>query len=368
VTGSWDIEGLAVELAAAAIEQERWTSVLECLSRSVGAVGAVLLPPISHRVDSISTSSVAEVSDRYIKEGWYTRDLRDRGLPWMQQRGVAVDLDFATEHDLKCSPYYNEFLGRHGLRWSAMLGVTCAFNDTWIISIQRSIGQGPFVAAEQERLSRLRGPFSTAARVARELSLARATGLAEAFDVMGSAAVILDRRGRVLRTNQAADVGLGGPELRIARGMLVAADHDTGKRIARLVDRTCSPDSSGIAPPIVVLRPGRAPLVVYSLPLAGNARDVFSLAQALVVVVDLAASSAPPTAHLRQAFGLTAAETRLAARLVTGDSLADAADALGIAKSTARVQLRAVFAKTGVSRQAELVGLLGRLARPAQRR
>jgi DNA-binding CsgD family transcriptional regulator len=73
----------------------------------------------------------------------------------------------------------------------------------------------------------------------------------------------------------------------------------------------------------------------------------------------------PPEDALRATFRLTTAEARLASRLATGTSLDHAADALGIARNTARAQLRAVFAKTDTSRQAELVALLARLARQA---
>jgi pimeloyl-ACP methyl ester carboxylesterase/DNA-binding CsgD family transcriptional regulator len=56
--------------------------------------------------------------------------------------------------------------------------------------------------------------------------------------------------------------------------------------------------------------------------------------------------------------GLTAAEARLAAKLVQGLQLADAAVALDISPHTARTQLKAIFAKTGARRQSELLRLL----------
>ena len=56
--------------------------------------------------------------------------------------------------------------------------------------------------------------------------------------------------------------------------------------------------------------------------------------------------------------GLTRAEARLAATLAKGISLEEAAAALSISVHTVRSQLKAVFAKTGVTRQAELVALL----------
>jgi DNA-binding CsgD family transcriptional regulator len=52
------------------------------------------------------------------------------------------------------------------------------------------------------------------------------------------------------------------------------------------------------------------------------------------------------------------AEARLAALISTGISPKTVAEQLGIAKETARTQLKAVFAKTSTHRQSELVALL----------
>jgi DNA-binding CsgD family transcriptional regulator len=59
-------------------------------------------------------------------------------------------------------------------------------------------------------------------------------------------------------------------------------------------------------------------------------------------------------------FRLTPAEARLAAGIATGASLNEVADSLGIGRETARTQLRSVFAKTGTTRQAELVRIITR--------
>jgi pimeloyl-ACP methyl ester carboxylesterase/DNA-binding CsgD family transcriptional regulator len=64
----------------------------------------------------------------------------------------------------------------------------------------------------------------------------------------------------------------------------------------------------------------------------------------------------------QQGLGLTAAEGRLTAKLKQGLALNDAAAELGISAHTARTQLKSIFAKTGVRRQSELVGMLTELA------
>ncbi|MCE9521753.1 MAG: alpha/beta fold hydrolase [Alphaproteobacteria bacterium] len=62
--------------------------------------------------------------------------------------------------------------------------------------------------------------------------------------------------------------------------------------------------------------------------------------------------------HAPRRLGLTAAEARLAAKLVQGLQLSECAASLGISTHTARTQLKNIFAKTGTKRQSELLRLL----------
>lgn len=67
-------------------------------------------------------------------------------------------------------------------------------------------------------------------------------------------------------------------------------------------------------------------------------------------------------ANLRESFGLTPAETRLAARLKDGLTLKEAAGELGVTINTVRNQLRAIFEKVGLSRQSDLIRALTQLS------
>lgn len=65
-------------------------------------------------------------------------------------------------------------------------------------------------------------------------------------------------------------------------------------------------------------------------------------------------------APLAPAFGLTPSEIALCRRLLSGASVGDAAEQLGITQETVRTRLKMIFQKTGTSRQAELMLLLAR--------
>jgi DNA-binding CsgD family transcriptional regulator len=62
--------------------------------------------------------------------------------------------------------------------------------------------------------------------------------------------------------------------------------------------------------------------------------------------------------ELRQLFGFSSMEARLAMLLIQGDELEECCQELGIRRSTGCTHLKRLFKKTGVHRQSQLVTLL----------
>ena len=109
----------------------------------------------------------------------------------------------------------------------------------------------------------------------------------------------------------------------------------------------------------VAVRDSRRPLTVTVAPLIGEDPLLpHDGPLQLVFVVDPEARRASPEAWLREAYGLTGAEARLAVALANGASLDDVADATSTAIGTLRTHLKHVLAKTGTRRQSELVRLV----------
>lgn len=69
-------------------------------------------------------------------------------------------------------------------------------------------------------------------------------------------------------------------------------------------------------------------------------------------------AATPDAETIQRLFGLTQGESRLAALLVRGLCLEEAASALGLTVATTRTRLKAIFEKTDTHRQAELVRLV----------
>ena len=79
---------------------------------------------------------------------------------------------------------------------------------------------------------------------------------------------------------------------------------------------------------------------------------------AIVYLHDRANTDRPTTPQLRNFYGMTAAQAKLAGVIYSGKTIADAAEELHISVNTARSHMRGIYAKTGVNTQSELISLL----------
>jgi DNA-binding CsgD family transcriptional regulator len=83
--------------------------------------------------------------------------------------------------------------------------------------------------------------------------------------------------------------------------------------------------------------------------------------KALVVARGLRGDEARRAAISEAAYGLTSAEAKIALLLAEGNAIEEIAMSRDVAVGTVRAQIKAVFAKMGVSRQMELAARLNQL-------
>jgi DNA-binding CsgD family transcriptional regulator len=199
--------------------------------------------------------------------------------------------------------------------------------------------------------------------LAEKLAFRQAESGLKLLEQLGCAAALVDAQGFAVRLNAHADAMLGA-DLRLVGRRLSASDVRSNDRLQHLIASTLK-IVAGHAPsePVVVNRNGKPWLSVEVIPISGIGLDMLGAARAIVLLTDIARPAVPSDALLRTRLGLTPAEARVALRLGTGESLADAAEALGITRETGRALLKRVFAKADVHRQAELVALIARMSR-----
>ncbi len=184
------------------------------------------------------------------------------------------------------------------------------------------------------------------------------------LDRLGVGVVMLDRRGRVLRLNEAAErIVAESDGLQIIGGRLAASmaaeNHLLHEFIAQAVNAPGGPGHDEVHGMALSRRGGKAALelAVRATPLTQGSETAERPA-VICIVRDPADRLLASEEQLRRLYGFTVAEAGLAVELMRGLSVDEAASELGVTRNTVRCQLRALFAKTGVSRQAELLRVL----------
>uniref|UniRef100_UPI003F499D5B helix-turn-helix transcriptional regulator n=1 Tax=Cupriavidus yeoncheonensis TaxID=1462994 RepID=UPI003F499D5B len=173
--------------------------------------------------------------------------------------------------------------------------------------------------------------------------------------------VILDETGHVLTTNGMADELLAAKDgLMVSNGQLTVDSPQENRKLQALVRQATTLRDSvqpGIPIGLSVPRKGdRAKLGLLVRPIATQTWSQQPRQPAVAVLIrDPEQKALASTDLLRNMFEFTRAEASLVLLLTQGLSLDEAAQELDIRRNTARAHLRAVFAKTGVTRQAALV-------------
>lgn len=364
--GQLDMRALARasgRLGEAALDPEKWPDIMDEICRATGSTGALLLQSDVRTPDVPRTPSVDALANCYFGEGWHLRDLRaERGVPLLLSgQAVVTEEDLFTPEELRRTPFYGDMINRQGFAWFAAIGFW-AGSSLWALSLQRTAREGLMSAECRQALSPFARRLTEVATLSTAVGRVALTSAANALDAIRCPAVAVDRLGAVLETNASAcalfDDGFRVHNRRIVvRDSAARAEFDT--LFARL--RSAEDTATFEAPPIIIRREDKPPLIVNTLPVEALARGPFMGARAFLTVKEAAPKAAPCTATMAKTFGLTRAEARLAGLLVEGQSLEDIAERLQLSRGTIRVQLKAVFAKTGMHRQGELIALLAQL-------
>jgi DNA-binding CsgD family transcriptional regulator/PAS domain-containing protein len=194
----------------------------------------------------------------------------------------------------------------------------------------------------------------------------------DVLDSLRAGVVLLNDRGECIFVNReaqrlcAADDGIYIRESRLG-----AHRPDEHQLLSRLIARAAALGAGKTAPPgnaVSIHRRNAPPLKISAVALSSRSavrkRSLTKIASLAVFIrnVDDGLTTLPDL--LMTTFGLTSAEARLGAQLFEGCSLTQAAERNNVSRETVRVQLRSIFDKTHVRRQAELLRLISQLTRP----
>ena len=191
-----------------------------------------------------------------------------------------------------------------------------------------------------------------------------ADGMLDAFERVGWGALLIGADGSVIELNDEAHRHVGR-DIALSKGQIATTHRPANAELQRLTAAALAGENE---PPrtsrgaILLPRADGRPLMAYVIPIAGPFDDSAQSARAIVVLVDPDKQREPTESILREAFGLTPAETRIAIGFARGRDLQEIADEQKVSIGTVRKHFKAVLAKTNTNRQAELAILLARVA------
>jgi DNA-binding CsgD family transcriptional regulator len=295
-------------------------------------------------------------------ETWSKHDLLRLWTRTFRPGAIETDVEIVPRSIMLRSDYYNGFLKPHDMHTTLRITLAVGSGFRKIISMARPASLEYYGSPEVEQYRRLMPHLQRAALVAQSVENSRLAlnAFSEVWEQSARGILLLDRSGRVLFANRALRV-MARPEkgLRLSRERIEAVNDDDNAALQRLIAGATGQIDQLDAARGGVLRLASAsggPGLSVAVSAVGSQASWASVVPAaFVLVTDPGAQPLPPNEMIRELFGLTPAEMRVAMRLTSGDSPECAARALDVSITTVRWHLASLYRKTGTSRQAELV-------------
>ena len=359
----------------AALEAAGWPKIVEELCVVMDAPKAKLFTPLlaPEKGGLALCVGIPEAANqlwatRYMQHDVWVQAGFAKGL--IREGNTVLDSDLVPVEEFERSKIYREHLRLFdiGRLCSAIVfdGSSPDLHATFI-SVVRGLHQ-PFSLAEREKMQLLVPHFSRALGLMyrlRDADLKAATSLAT-LDRLPSGVILINRAGRISYSNTEAQRVLkerdGLTEINGRLAIQGAARMQWERILQSILDPTMAHAPHFSDAVLVKRKSGNRPLRLQAAPLAINS-TLPSDAIGILFINDPERRDRLDTHLLRDLYGATPAEIRLAEQLWAGHNLLGAAQRLKISSSTARTHLASLFGKTGTNRQAELLRALMSLQR-----
>lgn len=352
---------------AAAVDTGELSQTIGKVANAAGADSALLFTPShdAHRrlwaAHEIRPESMAGYAEHYVDLDVWTHAVYRR-KPRIGD--LLIDRDLVPNDTFIRSAFLNEFLEPIDIFW--YMGVFLDFANPALgssditLSLFGSRRRNPFDQSTRNLLNAITPHLRRALRAYSVLKPAGNGPGPAALNTLPTPIAVCAADGNIIYVNAAAESLLTAQSAISARaGCLHACDPRDDPSLMAAIRRTVN-DSSGYAGATLTVR-GIGDATSYTVvvcPMVIDAQTPAPGGKAAVVTFHPDAAQAKPWQVLQKSFALTGAEVRLLQGFYLGGTLSDVAERIGISTSTARTQIKSIFAKTGVRRQVELMQLL----------
>ncbi|HTQ33548.1 MAG TPA: LuxR C-terminal-related transcriptional regulator [Stellaceae bacterium] len=349
----------------AAVSADGWPGALNLLGKMFASHRVAL---VDRNLETMHGTAIGmDAADRIeYFDVWRDKNIYNTRTPVWQAGEIITGDKILPVSELLRSDYYNGFLKPRDSFHLLRISLSVEDHTHQSISLTRSQSAEAFEKSDIELATRLLPHLRRAGLITHRLQEwgGSYAGMANLLDDNPTGIVLLSSAGKVIFANRTANEMAAQADSFILRhDRLEALREVDDARLQPLIRGACGHSEISAAPRGGPLRLPRKSgfrdyaVVVAPLSIASEAVGQRG-AVACLMITDPEATARRPRSILRRIYGLTEAEARMAERVVAGERLGQAAEALGIKASTARVHLAALFRKTETHRQAELMRVL----------
>ncbi|RUM20045.1 helix-turn-helix transcriptional regulator [Rhizobium vallis] len=358
----------------AAARSELWPDTLCSIVDYVGAVGGniVYQAPDGRGSFLIPGRMRDDLNRLYLRQ--YTGNPYARAFEKVKPGEVVIGNELIDAEAVRHSAFYADICEPQNIFNQLFLPHASLHERGGIggVALFLSRRQDEHAADAAARLKLLSPHMARAIDLSFQMSrIARAPELSQRLiDAIADAAVLIDGRGAILLVNTAAEALLQRADgiflSRSERPSLAAHISESSLRLTNAIRQAlliAAGEDTPFEGAFSISRPsGLPPYLVMVTPLAPTAVSIWdavdSGARVLVHIVDPEAKTRRQAQQLQRIFGLTEAETRVAALIGSGMNLPEIARVLGISSNTVKTHTGRCFGKTGMRSQAALARLI----------
>ena len=364
---------IVASLHEAALDDSRWPTTSALIDEACGIEGNCIAigegPPDDVRVNCVGLhyrGQHREDLEREYLEFYHPIDegvARGRRAPDGHIVSIA---SLYTEKELKTSAAYGVALARGHYQNGLHVRMNLSMGSFFSWRLADPVTSGGWEPSRLALVEGLLPHIRQFVRVRRALVRAGAlvASVTDLLENTGLGVIHLDQRGRVVAANDRAQA-----LLRRAGGLShrdgVLRIPNCQARLERLIAGALPVAGVAVGGSMAVPRDaGTLPLVLHvrPVPLAQPAYGIRSVA-VLVLLVEPGRQSRIDRAMVASSLGLTATESRIAAWLAEGRTVAEIAAATGRKANSIRWHLKQIYRKRGLSGQSDLVRLVLSAAR-----
>lgn len=363
-----EFDQLLVELYDAAQDSTQWAAPLERMRRLFSANYVTLILKSPSQDDDDDQGLMVSVGDHIEQNGANVRYMpyKHTLTPFANQTPdkVFTVKDLMSEEEWHNSSYRKLWCAPSDVYHVMAVDFSTRSSGCLRLRVTRPQDDGDFSEKEKVQCQSLVKHISRAVSIHNQLDRSESLGslYSQAIGRLSVATLLIDESGKVLDQNLfARSILQSGDGLKVVGGRLEAFYPSDNRELWRLIKQSFAQakqkDQETLPEALSITRPsGEVSLgvVIEVIRSHGWAEGSYQ-PQAVIYIRDAVSKSQANTDVAKKLFGLTPAETALSLQLTNGLSLEEAAEALNIRRNTARAHLRAIFSKTGVRRQTELV-------------